>query len=199
MDRVWLVSDAAPVPERLNNGLHGATVLRVPAEQLAKWLARVSGHTLAEHLFVVDPMGNWMMRFPARMDAAGAAAPSATSTACCAPRRPGTSPAADLPMDTSSLYDLTPIAWLMAAGVLIALGPLPGCGAAMPAPAGPAAACADRADAVPHLRPGAVRRLHPPDRFGPGLPRLARLLRQRQPGRRAPRSRGAGGACRPAR
>ena len=25
---------------------------------------------------------------------------------------------------TSSLYDLTPIAWLMAAGVLIALGPL---------------------------------------------------------------------------
>lgn len=27
-------------------------------------------------------------------------------------------------MDTSALYDLTPIAWLMAAGVLIALGPL---------------------------------------------------------------------------
>jgi cytochrome c oxidase assembly protein subunit 15 len=27
-------------------------------------------------------------------------------------------------MDTSSLYDLAPIAWLMAAGVLIALGPL---------------------------------------------------------------------------
>jgi len=25
-------------------------------------------------------------------------------------------------MDTNSLYDLTPIAWLMAAGVLIALG-----------------------------------------------------------------------------
>lgn len=73
MDRVWLLSDAAPVPERLTNGLHGATVLRVPADQLAKWLAPVSGHSLAEHLYVVDPMGNWMMRFPARMDAAGAA------------------------------------------------------------------------------------------------------------------------------
>ena len=72
MDRVWLVSDAAPVPERLNNGLHGATVLRVPADQLAKWLAPMPGHSLAEHLYVVDPMGNWMMRFPARMDAAGA-------------------------------------------------------------------------------------------------------------------------------
>jgi hypothetical protein len=72
MDRVWLVSDAAPVPERLSNGLHGATVLRVPAEQLASWLAPVQGHTLAEHLYVADPTGNWMQRFPARMDAAGA-------------------------------------------------------------------------------------------------------------------------------
>lgn len=26
-----------------------------------------------EHLYVVDPMGNWMMRFPARMDLKGAA------------------------------------------------------------------------------------------------------------------------------
>jgi hypothetical protein len=72
LDRVWIVSDAAPVPARLDNGLRGATVLRVPAAQLAQWLAPSSGHALAEHLYVVDPMGNWMMRFPARMDAAGA-------------------------------------------------------------------------------------------------------------------------------
>lgn len=72
LDRVWLVSDAAPVPERLNNGLHGATVLRVPQAQLAQWLPPADGHALAEHLYVVDPMGHLMMRFPARMDAAGA-------------------------------------------------------------------------------------------------------------------------------
>ncbi|MDR6886787.1 MULTISPECIES: SCO family protein [Variovorax] len=72
LDRVWFVSDAAPVPARLDNGLRGATVLRVPAEQLAKWFAPVQGHSLAEHLYVVDPMGNWMMRFPAGMDAKGA-------------------------------------------------------------------------------------------------------------------------------
>ncbi len=72
IDRVWLVSDAAPVPARLDNGLRGATVLRVPAAQLAGWLAPAAGHALAEHLYVVDPMGNWMMRFPARMDAKGA-------------------------------------------------------------------------------------------------------------------------------
>ena len=72
LDRVWLVSDAAPVPERLNNGLQGTTVLRVPAAQLAKWLAPAPGHALAEHFYVVDPIGNWMMRFPARMDKEGA-------------------------------------------------------------------------------------------------------------------------------
>ncbi len=73
VDRVWLVSDAAPIPERLTNGLHGATVLRVPQPRLAQWLVPDAGHTLAEHFYVVDAMGNWMMRFPARMDAAGAA------------------------------------------------------------------------------------------------------------------------------
>ena len=73
VDRVWLVSDAAPIPERLANGVQGATVLRVPRAQLGQWLAPDAGHALAEHFYVVDPMGNWMMRFPARMDAAGAA------------------------------------------------------------------------------------------------------------------------------
>jgi len=72
MDRVWLIDDSAPLPERLSNGLKGATVLRVPAAQLAQWLTPAPGHTLAEHLYVVDPMGNWMMRFPARMDASTA-------------------------------------------------------------------------------------------------------------------------------
>ncbi|MDP9900622.1 hypothetical protein J2W36_002888 [Variovorax ginsengisoli] len=72
VDRVWLVSDAAPVPARLANGLHGATVLRVPEAELAGWLAPSAGHALAEHLYVVDPLGNWMMRFPARMDTQGA-------------------------------------------------------------------------------------------------------------------------------
>ena len=44
----------------------------MPAAQIEQWLAPGAGHAVAEHLFVVDPMGNWMMRFPARMDAKGA-------------------------------------------------------------------------------------------------------------------------------
>ena len=73
LDRVWLISDDAPPPARLESGLRGATVLRVPQAQLAQWLAPEQGHQLDEHMYLVDPQGNWMMRFPAGMDAAGTA------------------------------------------------------------------------------------------------------------------------------
>lgn len=71
LDRVWLVSDQAAIPDALNSALQGATVLRVTG--LAQWLQPAAGQKLADHLYVVDPIGNWMMRFPANMDAAGAA------------------------------------------------------------------------------------------------------------------------------
>lgn len=73
VDWIWLVTDDAPVPERLLPALKGATVLRVPASQLSQWLSPAQGHSLAEHLYLVDPLGNWMMRFPASLDLAGAA------------------------------------------------------------------------------------------------------------------------------
>lgn len=71
LDRVWLVSDEAAIPAALNTALQGATVLRVAG--LEQWLQPAAGQKLADHLYVVDPIGNWMMRFPAGMDAAGAA------------------------------------------------------------------------------------------------------------------------------
>lgn len=69
LDKVWLVADDAPVrPEVLAaispRGAE-ATVLRVPREALAAWLAPAAGHVLDQHLYIVDPMGNWMMRAPA--------------------------------------------------------------------------------------------------------------------------------------
>jgi hypothetical protein len=73
VDWVWLVDDAASVPAELTLALQKATVLRVDAAALAGWLAPAEGHQIADHLYVVDPMGNWMMRFPAAMDASGAA------------------------------------------------------------------------------------------------------------------------------
>jgi len=63
LDRVWLLTDqSVPKPELLNS-IEGATILRVPADQLSQWLAPANGRLLEEHLYLVDPMGNWMMRF----------------------------------------------------------------------------------------------------------------------------------------
>jgi hypothetical protein len=68
MDRVWLVDDAAPVADALQPALRDATVIRVPREALAQWLVPQTGSQLEDHLYVVDPMGNWMMRFAPGVD-----------------------------------------------------------------------------------------------------------------------------------
>jgi hypothetical protein len=65
VDWVWLVTDDAPVRASLLPALAQATVLRVDARQLAQWLAPATGGQLSDHLYLVDPLGNWMMRFPA--------------------------------------------------------------------------------------------------------------------------------------
>ena len=68
VDWVWLVSDDAAIAPSLLPALATATVLRVPSAQLQTWLQPEQGTALQDHLYVVDPLGNWMMRFPARMD-----------------------------------------------------------------------------------------------------------------------------------
>ncbi|MCB1979986.1 MAG: hypothetical protein M9919_14765 [Burkholderiaceae bacterium] len=73
VDWVWLVSDGADVPQALRAGVQTATVLRVDPQALSGWLQPEPGHALPEHLYLVDPMGNWMMRFPPNMDAVAAA------------------------------------------------------------------------------------------------------------------------------
>lgn len=72
VDRVWLVSDAAPLDSSLLPALAQATVLRVAPQALAQWLAPQPGHALGDHLFVVDPLGNWMLRFAPGLDIKGA-------------------------------------------------------------------------------------------------------------------------------
>ncbi|HVZ44546.1 MAG TPA: hypothetical protein VHA82_12110 [Ramlibacter sp.] len=69
LDWVWLIPDRGAVRAQLVPALKEATVLRVDADVLAGWLAPAPGHRLEDHLYVVDPRGNWMMRFPAGQDA----------------------------------------------------------------------------------------------------------------------------------
>lgn len=73
LDRVWLVSDDAPVPGPLRPALELSTVLRVAPQALAQWLEPAAGKQLQDHLYLIDPLGNLMMRFPAGMDGAAAA------------------------------------------------------------------------------------------------------------------------------
>lgn len=68
VDWVWLVNDNAPVPVEIVPALKDATVLRLPQEQLQQWLEPESGKDISAHLYVVDPIGNWMMRFPAHLE-----------------------------------------------------------------------------------------------------------------------------------
>lgn len=73
VDKLWLVTDAQPVrPEVLQAIGAGtpATVLRVPREALARWLAPAQGARLEQHIYLVDPMGQWMMRAPVDPDPA---------------------------------------------------------------------------------------------------------------------------------
>ena len=67
VDKVWLVTDGVELRPALRDAVLArpeVTVLRVDAAALARWLEPDAGRRLDEHLYLVDPMGEWMMRFP---------------------------------------------------------------------------------------------------------------------------------------
>lgn len=68
IDRVWLVNDDAPVRESIARAMQGdgGWVLRMPPGQL--WLRPQPGHGVGEHLYVIDPHGQWMMRTPVPLE-----------------------------------------------------------------------------------------------------------------------------------
>lgn len=68
VDRVWLVPGEQPVRAALMPALQGAIVRQAKAEALGRWLQPEAGRALGAHLYLVDPMGRWMMRFPAELD-----------------------------------------------------------------------------------------------------------------------------------
>lgn len=70
VDKVWFVTDGAPPRPELLRSLADVTVLRVSRTGLAGWLAPAAGQGLEDHLYLVDPMGQWMLRAPADPDPA---------------------------------------------------------------------------------------------------------------------------------
>ena len=68
MDWVWLRTGDSPLSEPLKQATAAAQVLQIDAQALAAWLQPAPGQKIEDHLYVVDPLGNWMMRFPADID-----------------------------------------------------------------------------------------------------------------------------------
>lgn len=64
IERVWLVNDKAPLETMLIREYDGMEMLRVDAAKLKAWLPVDAGTTLADHIYLIDPLGNLMMRFP---------------------------------------------------------------------------------------------------------------------------------------
>jgi hypothetical protein len=65
-DRVWLVSDLQGRWLEHWSRRWRALQFCVDPASFSRWLGL---QTLSSHLYVVDPLGSWMMRFPADLDA----------------------------------------------------------------------------------------------------------------------------------
>jgi hypothetical protein len=72
LDRVWLITDALEVSPALRASIPGSVNLRVDPQGLSQWLQPQAGHAVSDHLYLVDPMGRWMMRFPPQLQAENA-------------------------------------------------------------------------------------------------------------------------------
>jgi len=73
LDKVWLLTDDAPLSPALQQAVSSGVpvqVVRVPRADVQAWLKPGRGQDLDAHLYLVDPMGEWMMRLPAAPDPA---------------------------------------------------------------------------------------------------------------------------------
>lgn len=68
IERVWLVTDEQPLDTMTIRQYDGMHLLRAPHDTVYKWLPAEQGSTPAEHIYLIDPLGNLMMRFPADPD-----------------------------------------------------------------------------------------------------------------------------------
>lgn len=68
IERVWLITDNEPLETFMLRVNDGTRFLRAPAEAVGKWLPLEPGGKVEEHIFLIDPLGNLMMRFPKDAD-----------------------------------------------------------------------------------------------------------------------------------
>jgi hypothetical protein len=68
IERVWLITDDKPLDTQGLRPFDGTHMLRVKPELLKAWLPTEAGTTAADHIYLIDPRSNLMMRFPKDAD-----------------------------------------------------------------------------------------------------------------------------------
>ncbi len=68
VERVWLIDDAGTPAARLAEPYAGTLLVRGPDAALLALLPVASGAQLRDHIWLVDPLGNLMMRYPPDAD-----------------------------------------------------------------------------------------------------------------------------------
>lgn len=68
IERVWLITDDKPLDTVLMREYDGMRHLRVTRQALQAWLPVEAGTVQADHIYLVDPLGNLMMRYPKDAD-----------------------------------------------------------------------------------------------------------------------------------
>lgn len=68
IERVWLITDAKPVDTALMREFDGTNMLRAKADAVRAWLPVEEGTSASDHIYMIDPLGNLMMRFPKDAD-----------------------------------------------------------------------------------------------------------------------------------
>ncbi|MBR7800748.1 redoxin domain-containing protein [Undibacterium sp. FT137W] len=68
IERIWLITDTATISEQIKPGIAGTQLLRADRAKLDKWLPTEPTTKIEDHIYLIDPLGNLMMRFPKDAD-----------------------------------------------------------------------------------------------------------------------------------
>jgi hypothetical protein len=68
IERVWLITDDKPLETMLMREYDGTHMLRAKPDAIKSWLPTEVGTTVDDHIYMIDPLGNLMMRFPKDAD-----------------------------------------------------------------------------------------------------------------------------------
>jgi cytochrome oxidase Cu insertion factor (SCO1/SenC/PrrC family) len=68
IERIWLVTDDKPLETMVMREYDGTHMLRVKPDVLNAWLPVDQGTVVSDHIYLIDPLGNLMMRYPKDAD-----------------------------------------------------------------------------------------------------------------------------------